>query len=247
MVHVYEISNVEVEKISIKKPFAYDHVKRVYFDIYLNNNPLLLVTNRLQVYSKGLFTLKFIQNKNNGCLLKLDTILRGLLERIKKNPNYAESVRNKEFNTTIYEHSDSINMILSVHAMGFSEMVCFDTSGGVMNMSQINMCDNARLIIYLKSVWLGDNSIGVNMKICQLQRVEPLNILRSLFIPPPPPLPRTSAMTCVFTNTPDGSSNEKKNTFEISKNIKSIPTLTRPSLTDIIASKNKLRKTNILC
>ena len=129
---------------------------------------------------------------------------------------------------------------------------------------KIKYQDNVRLILYLKSIRVTSDHIGVNLKVSQIQRLEPLSLYTSLFQinennsaqnlkppPIPPPMPPPIANKKGFCVLKDKNA---KNSLLLNQNENSLTQIseqnavqTRPSLSDIIASKNKLRKTNILC
>jgi hypothetical protein len=116
----------------------------------------------------------------------------------------------------------------------------FDFNASQISLDNLKLTDNVRLILYVKNIWVNDTHYGFNIKLSQIQRLEPLGLnmfigltLNSKPTPPPPP-------NKLVTNT--------LTIKQIKKNEKSVKTnaSVRPSLPDILNSIKKLRKTNLL-
>lgn len=249
MFNVIDTCNIDNTKINIKKPYVFDQLNRVHFDIFYDNTPFLIMTKSVQVCMKGMFYMKFIQRTKNGCLQKLDRVLHNIYDRVVNNNEFKDKIVGKSFFSGI-DNNDEWNKVLKVKNICFTDTRFFDTENEVITASNIKQYDNVRLIIYIKHLWVRDNEVGINLKISQLQRLEPLFLSYSMFEikkknkqipnPPPPPSLRTNKKNNIC-GVKNGHGNKKEEMQKI------IPEVTRPSLNDIIASKNKLRKTNILC
>ena len=151
--------------------------------------------------------------------------------------------------------------ILTIKDVCNIDTVIFDTNNEIIEMKNIKYQDNVRLILYLKNIWVMPDKFGINLKVSQIQRLEPLSLCKSLFqnnklisptLPPPPPPPppkiilKKTVLQLKQVKEKDslllyqGDENSEQNFVQTAET-------PRPSLSDIIASKNKLRKTNILC
>lgn len=276
MFNVVDIDKLDLTKINIKKPYTLkknNDYEFVSFDLYNSNKPILLMTKTLQIYSKTNFSLQMIQNTKKGCLNILSKIHNSILERIKSIEEYKKYIINKKIFKIISKHNES--RILSIKNICNIDTVIFNSNNDIININNIKFQDNVRLILYLKNIWIGQNNIGISIKISQIQRLEPLLLYKSLFskeysqqiheesllpqqlLPPPPPpppspsllqKPKQNNLQLQLHNERMRNSllqieeKDKKNQKNEQRAIN-----TRPSLCDIIASKNKLRKTNILC
>lgn len=266
MFNVIEIDKLNHENVNIKKPYTFkknfNHEEIKTFDVYNENKYLLLLTKTLQIYSKNNYCLDFVQNKKKGCLHFLDKLLKSIIKRIKAIDEYKPMFDNKNILSN-FKYQENCR-ILTIKDICYKDTCVFDTNNEVIQMENIKVQDNVRLILYIKNIWIKSDSIGINIKVSQIQRLEPLLLCKSLFkniqntnvknlnpppIPPPVPPPLINKNR-IFQLKEKKDKNimllNQKN--ENSKQICPLRAIhTRPSLSDIIASKNKLRKTNILC
>ena len=207
---------------------------------------------------KNIYYLEFIQNKTKGCLYHLDNILKNIIDRIKSVKEYKSIFQNKNI-IPILKNQESCR-ILTIRDICNIDTVIFNSSNEVIQIENLKYRDNVRLILYLKSVWVSQENIGISLKVSQIQRLEPLLLYKSLFEdeqtnnfikkppPPPPPPPKLNKKK----NLELKEGHDKRAFLLIQKehdekqNSEQTAIRTRPSLSDIIPSKNKLRKTNIL-
>ena len=226
---VTNVSDVNQSQINIKKPIAYPKNELVVFDIYYNNNSFLILLNNVQICNIG-NNLKLIETTN--CINNIKNIVDNTIKRVKTNKKYEEHFLNKKF----YSMIEDDNVINFKNICEFDTMV-FDIEQNEITYSRLKRYDNVSLIVYLKNIWVNDKYFGMNIKLSQIQRKEPVGLKRNVFIqnivkipiPPPPPPPMKS---------------EKKKKIEIKKKEKEL--VVRPSLADILNSRKKLRKTNLL-
>ena len=248
MFNITDSCNIDNTKINIKKPYVFYHLNRIHFDIFYDNSPFLVMTKMIQVCIKGMFYMKFIQSTKNGCLHNLDRVLQNIYNRVVNHDEFKKRLVGKFFFSGI-SNDDKWNKVLVVKNICFTDTRFFDTENEVITVSNIKQNDNVRLIIYIKNLWVGENEVGINLKISQLQRLEPLFLSYSLFEiknnnkkipnpPPPPPLPKNKKK--IIHDVIDWDIIKKKEILKI------VPEVTRPSLNDIIDSKNKLRKTKYI-
>ena len=265
MFNVIDINKIDHQKINIKKPYIfkknYNNQEIKTFDLYHENKSILLMTDVLQLYSKNNYCLEFIQNKKKGCLYYLNQLFNYILKRIQSINEYNVLFRDKQFMHILKKQQNC--RILTIKDVCNIDTVVFNTNNEVIQIQNIKYQDNVRLILYLKNIWVTPDNIGINLKVSQIQRLEPLLLTKSLFQnnkdgnfknlnsppnPPPPPPISLKTRTSHLKEEKDKISlllYQKNENSE--QNFTQTAVRTRPSLSDIIASKNKLRKTNILC
>ncbi len=241
---IYDIDNLG--NINIKKPIVHSD-KYTVFDLFIEKySSVLICTSKLQI--------NYINNQaiclkdNNNFIEKLDILLNNIKNRLIKNENYKDIFLKKKYHSLIYNNSLKINNISQ------KDICVYNLEGSKISYDSLLCCDNIACILYIKNCWLNDNRFGFTIKISQIQRKEPLNLSSNLFmkstsssssLPPPPPPPPPPISLNKRTN------NFNKRTIFINKNeqtdTEKYPnTIVRPSLHEILRSKNKLRKTNNL-
>jgi hypothetical protein len=211
--------------INIKKPIQ--NRGNYYFDIFYKNELLLFQTNITKLISKGYYN-EFIMY-DTAFKEKLQQLLGYIYKTIKKNNTYEEYFKGKKqisvFNENILKISN-LEHEIDVYDIEYK------LKGG---KEALNLQDNVRLILYLKNVWINQSSFGVNLKVVQIQLLEPYNIKVCLFRrnfnppPPPPPLPIRKQEIALQSND---LSNSKKYTNMV----------IRPTLQELLLSKTKLKK-----
>lgn len=218
------VHNVQESMINIKKPISYPKDEMTVFDIYYNNDIFLILLNFVQVCQKGKH-IKFIESTNN--INHLQNILNNIITRAKESKKYSHLFSKKEWYNMIED-----NVMLHFKNICEYDTRIFDIENTPIDFDKIKKNDNVSLIVYVKNIWINDKYYGINMKLSQVQRREPLGLSKSLFpvsalqtpsIPPPPP-------------PPPNARRPLKPKIEI----------VRPSLKDILNSREKLRKTNLL-
>lgn len=245
--NLYKIYDIdEVTNINIKKPIVH-YDKYTVFDLCLDkSNCVLICTSKLQI--------NYINNQaiclkdNNNFIEKLSIILDNIKNRLLKNRIYKNTFFKKKYHSLIYNNSLKINNISQ------KDICVYNSEGYKMSYNSLLCCDNVVCILYIKNCWINETYFGFTIKISQIQRREPLNLSTNLFVkpllipPPPPPLPPPPPPH--LTNK-QNTNNFNKRTLFINKNehenTEKYPnTIVRPSLHEILRSKNKLRKTNNL-
>lgn len=239
--NIYDIDNVG--KVTIKKPIVHSD-KYTVFELSMKNSDCILIcTSKLQI--------NFINNQsiclkdNSNFIDKLDSILQNIKNRLMKHHTYKELFAKKKYYSLAYKNSLKINNISQ------KDICVFDYEGSKSCYNYLMNCDNVACILYIKNCWVNESRFGFSIKISQIQRKEPLNLSKNLFnnipllsstpTPPPPPPPPPSKI----------KKHSNKNMFFIDKKhvseFEKLPnTIVRPSLHEILRSKNKLRKTNNL-
>jgi len=222
---IVEVSVLKCDSINIKKPLEYPNDNTYIFDLYYNNKVLLVPLRNLQICNKGKI-IKFIDT--SVCLNDLKKIVDKITSRVKKNTKYEGLFKNKEMYNMISNETAVINF---KNVCEYDTSV-FDIDGNEIEMSRLKKSDNVVIVVYVKSLWINDKFYGINLKLSQIHRMEPLGLKKSLLVqkvvstpklpPPPPPPPQQNV--------------QKR---EINK-------VVRPSLNDILKSREKLRKTNLL-
>lgn len=226
---VTNLSDVNKSQINIKKPIEYPKNKFVVFDIYYNNNYFLILLNNVQICYKG-NNIKFIET--NSCMKDIKNVVDNTINRVKDNTKYQEYFKKKEFYSMIEENK----VINFKNNCGYDTRV-YDIEQNEIEFDRLKTNDNVSLIIYVKNIWVNEKYYGINIKLSQIQRKEPVGLKTNFFtkglpkysIPPPPTPPVKKEK-----QDKEGIKNPKKEL------------IVRPSLTDILKSREKLRKTNIL-
>lgn len=222
---IVELLNIKSDDINIKKPLEYPNENTYIFDLYYKNEVLLIPLRNLQICNKGK-NVKCIDT--SVCLKELKKVVDNIISRVKGNSKYEELFKNREMYNMILNDSIVINF---KNVCEYDTSV-FDVDGNVIEMNRLKKGDNVVIVVYVKSLWINDKFYGINLKSSQIHRMEPLGLKKSLFVqkivltpkPPPPPPPPLQ---------------QKVQKREINK-------IVRPSLNDILKSREKLRKTNIL-
>lgn len=226
---VTNVSDVNQSQINIKKPIEYPKNELVVFDIFYNNNCFLMLLNNVQICHKG-NNLKFIET--NSCINDIKNIVDNTINRVKENKKYKEYFEKKEY----YSMIEDDKVINFKNNCEYDTRV-FDIEQNEITYERLKRYDNVSLIIYLKNIWINEKYYGINIKLSQIQRKEPVGLKTNFFIknipkipiPPPPPPPVKSG---------------KQEKLDIKKKEKEL--VVRPSLADILNSRKKLRKTNLL-
>lgn len=228
--YVYQLKDVCAKSANIKKPFiAQSHphnTRTVVFDIYYKNEFLLIDLPGKQILSKRGRDISFVDSTVSH-MTQLELLVESVLERVRTNSKYQLYFENK----TMYRMIE--NKGITFKNVCEYDTSVFDMMEGQIDLSRLKANDNARLLIYIKNIWANESFYGINIKLSQIQRLEPMGLNKSLFvnprIPPPPKPPLMLA---------------KKNQERITnpKNNK----IVRPSLKDILKSRENLRKTNLL-
>ena len=272
---VTHYAKIQLDSVNVKKPLRYynpnsskdglnsESVLLYVYDVYYENKYFMVLTDRLQVSFLSPKCVRFVDTKQGSCVYALKGMIDKIVERIRVNQVYADLFRDKSFHSCI----DSLGNILTVRDMCEQDTVMFDQEGAQIPLDRLRYQDSVRLILYLKSVWINGKYFGLNLKISQIERLEPLGITRSLFHgpsdrrvcfaqlgsapkllqqppPPPPPLPPGPLLRGKQDKglAAKAAKVDKKNSEEEDADTVVI----RPSLVDILNSRKKLRKTNIL-
>ena len=254
---VVHIDNVCVDHINIKKPVSYSKNGLAVFDLYYQNRFMLVLSDRMHVSSVNERGLRFVDAKSKTCLKQLRTLENRIIERIRMVEPYSSLFREKERHAIVCDTEDALH----VRDVCAHDTTVFDLSGEVIGLNRLKFQDSVRLILYLKSVWANERFYGINVKIAQIERSEPMGYKTYLFAPngrakggdiispshrslvpspPPPPLPRGPLQSSSV-----GHKNKRptSNTHGTHSNRDGV---LRPSVEQILESMNKLRKTNIL-
>lgn len=224
---VTDFSNVNQDQINIKKPIEYPRNALIVFDIYYNNNCFLILLNNVQICQKK-NNLKFIET--NSCINEIKNIVDNTIDRVKKNKKYEHLFEKRKYYSMIED-----DKVLNFKNNCEYDTRVFDIEQNTIEFERLKINDNVSLIIYLKNIWINERYFGINIKLSQIQRKEPVGLKTNFFIrsipkipiPPPPPPPVKK---------------QKQVKIEIKK-IKEV--VVRPSLADILNSRRKLRKTNL--
>lgn len=242
---VFKISDIDAASINIKKPTVYyPNDSLTVFDLYCNNKPILILSSRLQICNKRDNMIRFVDTQNTSCLHALASMLRTVIKRLKNTSLYEKMIQTKSYHT-LFDDSDNQLQIRDINA---KDTIVFDHSYTQIPLHHLEFQDNVKIILYLKNFWINERNYGFNIKVSQILREEPLGITKSLFphtmhVPPPPPPPQKMMLKINKSGNCDNS--VKKNLDQMQNPLpSSLPV--RPSLSDIITSKSKLRKTNIL-
>jgi hypothetical protein len=189
-----------------------------------------------------------MQKYSNKCIKFLDSqsfleelsfIFSELINKVKNNNSYVDLFHKKKLYSVIEENKT----ILRCNTICEFDTTVFDFNASQISLDNLKLTDNVRLILYVKNIWVNDTHYGFNIKLSQIQRLEPLGLnmfigltLNSKPTPTPPPPPPNKLVTNTLTIK------------QIKKNEKSVKTnaSVRPSLPDILNSIKKLRKTNLL-
>jgi hypothetical protein len=238
MIIINDLKSLAVKDLNIKKPIKYSQNNIVHFDIYNKNESLLLLTQSFQIMQKySNKCIKFLDSQS--FLEELSFIFSKLINKVKNNNSYVDLFHKK----TLYSVIEENNTILRCNTICEFDTTVFDFNASQISLDNLKLTDNVRLILYVKNIWVNDTHYGFNIKLSQIQRLEPLGL--NMFIgltlnykplpTPPPPPPKK-----VVTNT--------STIKQIKKNEKSVKTnaSVRPSLPDILNSIKNLRKTNLL-
>lgn len=264
---VVHIDDVCVDDINIKKPVSYSNGGVNVFDLYYQNKFLLVLTNRMHVSSINERALRFVDAKSKTCLKQLCTLEDRMIQRICMVESYRDLFHEKERHSIV---SDTENA-LHIRDVCVHDTTVFDLSGELIGLDRLKFQDSVRIILYLKSVWANERFYGINVKIAQIERIEPMGHKTSLFslngrvggigsgrptlsnqapIPPPPPVPHPPPPPPgpLSHRHAQSSSAVPKNKQPINHGHDAHPTrdCIRPSIEQILESMNKLRKTNIL-
>lgn len=244
---VFKINEIEPANVNIKKPTIYFQKQSEYFltifDLYYNNKPILIMSNRLQICKKTDNSIKFVDTQSTSCLHSFASLLRTLLTRVEKTSLYEKMIKEKSYHS-MFDESDNQLLIRDINQ---NDTIVFDSDTNEIPLHRLQFQDNVRVILYLKNMWINEQKLGFNIKVSQIMREEPLGLKKCLFtqtIPVPPPLPPPPKMMLKLKGIKTGNELVKKNTEK--QNLTPSPLPVRPSLNEIIASKSKLRKTNIL-
>jgi hypothetical protein len=223
--NIHRISDINVNNLNIKKPIIYCRNETVLFDIYYRNESLLLDVQGYQICCKKKH-ITFVDCVGET-IKQLEHLFNSIIERVKSNSKYKEYFEKKE----VYRMIDG-NMITFKNICEYDTVV-FDMLKNKIDMVRLKLHDNVRLLIYVKNLWVNDKYFGINIKLSQIQRIEPmgLNIClsKNTNIPLPPKPPQIFVKKSVKQNL-----NPKNNE------------IVRPSLNDILKSRGNLRKTNLL-
>lgn len=222
--NIIKIEEIKDSLINIKKPFQ--NRGNYYFDIFYKNELLLFQTNITKLISKGYYN-EFIMY---DAVFKdeIQQLLGYIYKTIKKKNIYDEYFKGKKqisvFNENVLKISN-LEHDIDVYDIEYK------LKGG---KEALNLQDNVRLILYLKNVWINQTSFGVNLKVVQIQLLEPYNVksclFRRNFIPPPPP-PLPIIKPEIVSQSNDKSKSQKYTNMVI-----------RPTLQELLLSKTKLKK-----
>lgn len=225
---VYQLKDVCVRSMNIKRPIIQSNnhnTRAVIFDIYYKNEYLLIDLSGKQIVSKRRDI--SVIDSTVPHMSQLEQLIASVLDRVRTNSKYREHFENK----MMYRMIDD-NIMTFKNVCEYDTTV-FDMMEGRIDLVRLKPNDNVRLLIYIKNIWINERFYGINIKLSQIQRMEPMGLNKYLFanprIPPPPKPP-----PILMKKNPEPISNPKNNK------------IVRPSLTDILKSREKLRKTNLL-
>lgn len=225
--NIIKIDEIVDNLINIKKPIQ--NKGNFYFDIFYKNELLLFQTNVMKLVSKGYYN-EFVMY-DTVFKKEIQRLLGYIYKTIKKKSTYDEYFKGKKqtpvFHENVFKISNLENDIdiydIEYNLKGGKDVLCLQ--------------DNVRLILYLKNIWINQTSYGVNLKVVQMQLLEPYNIKSCLFrrnlnMPPRPPPPPTPP--------PKPKPPPKQ---EISPHSNEYTNMViRPTLQELLLSKTKLKK-----
>lgn len=224
-IKVQKLSEINVKHVNIKKPIIYPHNGTILFDIYYKNEWLMLDIQGTNISNKNK-NITFIDSTVQN-MRELEQLSKDITDRVKSNSKYNEYFKGKQSYCMINDRSITFKNVCEY------DTVVFDMMERKIDMMRLKVNDNVRILIYLKNLWINDKYFGINIKLSQIQRIEPLGLNKYLFVntnipvpPKPPPL--------LGKKSPAQISNPKFNK------------VVRPSLNDILNSRENLRKTNLL-
>jgi hypothetical protein len=238
---VLTLETINIDKINIKKPLTYPNNEMTINDVYYDDVPVLIIVKGLQICQKSK-NIKLIDTCQS--LELLQNLLTNIINRLKNNKKY-KYLFNKKVYYSMFESDNIIN---------FKNICSYDTTAFNLDNEKIELdrlkrFDNVCIIVYLKNIWINEKFYGMNIKLSQVRRMDPIGLHKQLFVkdvsseyssyvppfpsqPPPPPPPPPP----LFNMKTFGKS--EISTLKIK--------IARPSLMDILNSRGKLRKTNLL-
>ena len=142
---------------------------------------------------------------------------------------------------------------MSFFNFDWNDVICTNRINEPVDWHRVRKTEMVDLFLYPKNIWANSVNFGVSFRLLQIRRAEPLgcNLFLPAFKPPPPPPPPP----------PTGGGGYSRKHMVVSKKdhklCKSIPDLesstppcslqvVRPSLEEILKSRQKLRITNLL-
>lgn len=236
MPNVYSLDDVELTKINIKTPVRFPNAYTCFELFYDDTFMLYKLSNLLVIYQEPTtIKLRDVSSKMKTSS-QLQEIFDSIIKRIKHHSDYSQLISSKRRYPTII---DNCFKIININ----EDTVVFDSCSEIIPYTRLKSTDAVSVILYIKSLWVNDTSYGFILRLCQIKRTEPygikmeLGVTKSLFngikIPPPPPPPPLAIRI--------KNSSLDSNTNPVMTQEKIIPIM-RPSLHDIISSKQKLKK-----
>ena len=240
-IEIHMVEHLDCNGFNVKKPFFSKGIH--YFDVFFKNKMFLLQTNMLKVKSKGRYIQFNVVDENFKN--KFSNVMNHLYGILQKNKEYKALIHNKR-------NVCSINNNVITFSNLEEEIDVYDIDYMLKGGKEVlSLHDNVRLILYLKNIWVNDTAYGVNLKIIQLQLLEPYNVKRCLFKnksipipppPPPPPPPPRQIPSASASRLNISTLHTTYNNYFFNKPRVKTETI-RPTLSEIITSKEKLKKT----
>jgi len=233
---VYSLDDINLKKINIKTPVRFPNAYTCFELFYDDTFMLYKLSNLLVIYQEPTtIKLRDVSSKMKTSS-QLQEIFDSIIKRIKHHPEYSHLISSKRRYPTII---DNCFKIININ----EDTVVFDSCSEMIPYTRLKSTDAVSVILYIKSLWVNDTSYGFVLRLCQIKRTEPYGIkmdlcvtkslLNGITIPPPPPPPPLAIRI--------KNSSLDLNTNSVMTQEKIIPIM-RPSLTDIISSKQKLKK-----
>lgn len=249
-IKLLDLKDVLKERINIKRPLIYPNNEMTTFELYYNNETILIDMSCLHICEKSK-NIKLTDTSQS--IHKLNKLIKDILMRVKNNEKYMNKFRNKEMYKMIEEEEEEEEKCIKFNNICEYDTTVFDILGDTMCYKELKKNDKVRLILYMKNLWVNDRFYGINIKISQIQRLEPLGIKKLIVNPrviinpvmikaPPPPPQLPLNINNIRPHIQPKITSKNRHT----ENLNSLKKIMRPSLMDILNSRGNLRKTNLL-
>ena len=145
------------------------------------------------------------------------------------------------------------NDAISFSNIDWKDVTCTNRVNDPLDWRRIRKTEMVDLFVYPKNIWANSVNFGVSFRVLQMRRAEPLgcNLFLPAFKSPPPPPPPpppggySSHKKRQLVSKVDQESCTQKTSLKTSTSPCSLHAV-RPSLEEILKSRQKLRITNLL-
>ena len=244
--NVYDVKSYVARKLRIRRPTEYQKGLWIFgiLDAF-DNDVSVIEMSQLRLIWIDAHTLR-VRDEEGNTVRQMDVVCRRVTTMLQeKYPSMFEGL-------TYVDPFRNDNM--SFFNLDWKDVICTNRINEPLDWHRVRKTEMVDLFLYPKNIWVNTVNFGVSFRVLQIRRSEPIGY--NLFLPafksppappppPPPPVRGASNGKHGIVSKIDQKSCKQNASLE-SSHISCSLQVVRPSLEEILKSRQKLRITNLL-